>query len=356
MKDQSKILFFHNQTIPWAENNNNIWLASTLKLHRNIAKFKFPCKLDAEGRNQIISLIDGSAIQNKALSEALLIRAKDMDPLEKELLYEHFLGSDAFHHAYSGEAFIIDRSGLFLASINIHDHLHLQLTNCNGELENSWNQLVNIETKIGETLDYAFNPKFGFLSTSPDNCGTGLIVKIFLHIPTLIFTSQTEKLLEDKEKNSIISSDLQGNKKEFVADIMILQNNCTLGLTSEDIISSLHSTAMRFIVAEKSARAKVKQENSSLMRDKISRAFGLLTHSYRLEAKEALNAISMCKLGMDLGWISGTNHEIFNKLFFFSRRAHLQIPSHYSSEELPQVRSEFIRSSLKDAQLNLMSS
>ena len=41
---------------PWHNNENVIWLASTLRINRNIEKFNFPQKLDAERKKHIVTL------------------------------------------------------------------------------------------------------------------------------------------------------------------------------------------------------------------------------------------------------------------------------------------------------------
>lgn len=345
---------FFKQTNPWNDNTNDIWLASTLRLYRNLSTFKFPNKLDKKNRTQIISLISNNSDLKKRLSNPETIKAENLTPQEKEYLYEHFLSSESFHHAHSGEAFILDDSGKFLLTLNIHEHLVFYTSTVKGDLENAWNQLVDMEISLGQTLNYAFNPKFGFLTANPNYCGTGLLTHVYLHLPALIFTSQIETLLKEHEKKQILFSSFQGEKNEFVGDILTLYNNCTIGLSSEDIINSLHTTATKLSVAEKSCRNQIKKDSSPLIRDKVSRAFGLLTHSYQLETKEALQAISLCKLGVELDWISGVDHKTLNNLFFTLRRAHLQQTLHEESslENLPLKRAEFIKPFLENAQLS----
>lgn len=354
MKESKQPESFLKFAEPWDKNSNSIWLASTLKLFRNIAKFKFPGKLDLPARKQCVSLLQKNLKDSSFLTAPSLYKAESLSPLEKEFLYEHYLTTDTFIHAHhKGEGFVLDGTGTFLATLNIQDHLTLQLTDCKGELENSLDKLVKIETSLGDSIDYAFNPKFGFLTANPYHCGTGLLTRIHLHVPGLILDDQVEALLKPYKEEGIVSSGMQGEKGELIGDILTLYNNYTLGLTAEDIIRLLHTVATKCIVAEKACRTRFKSENSASVRDKISRAFGLLLHSYRLETKEALQALSLCKLGVDLGWISGTSHKSINKLYFHCRRAHLQqqFKDLAENEDLPIKRAEFMKSALKRAKL-----
>src|SRR5262249_54023406 len=110
----------------------------------------------------------------------------------------------------------------------------------------------------------------------------------------------------------------------------------------------------KMLVEEHGARAKILHEGSAEIKDRVSRAYGILIHSYQIEAIEALNAISLLKLGVELGWLTGTNVKELNRLFFNCRRAHLL--HQYSGEkikqeEIPHKRAEFIHKNLKNVQL-----
>ena len=102
-----------------------------------------------------------------------------MSPLEKELFAEHFLTPYNLHQHHSGEAFIVDSRGTFLASMNLENHIHLELIDTRGELESSWSHLVKIEMALGRQFNYCFSPRFGFLTADPTHSGTGFIFLYF---------------------------------------------------------------------------------------------------------------------------------------------------------------------------------
>jgi protein arginine kinase len=85
----------------------------------------------------------------------------------------------------------------------------------------------------------------------------------------------------------------------------------------------------------------------------VSRAYAILLHSYQIEAIEALKALSLVKMGLDLEWLKGTSQAALNHLFFACRRAHLlcQYERNISHEELPHRRAEFIHKALHGLEL-----
>jgi protein arginine kinase len=355
MKANDNSIPILQQKKPWIANDNTVWLASTVSLLRNIEKYKFPAKLGTDRRKQIISLVSKELLSMDSLSNPKLVKAEDIGFLEKEFLVEHFLSSYNYNQAHAGEAFILEDTGEFLATLNIHDHIHMQLLDCSGELENTWSRLVKMEMALGKAVNYSFLSKFGFLTSDFTQCGTALIVTAFLQVPGLIHSGTVDQVLEKHADESLWITGIQGNPTEIIGDVLSIQNNYTLGITEENIISSLRSFTTKILVEENSARTKIRGEESADFKDRISRAYGILIHSYQIEAVEALNALSLLKLGIDMGWVTGITNKNINQLFFNCRRAHLlcQFEEKISQEEIIHKRAEFIHQILKDVKLTI---
>lgn len=341
---------------PWNQNENSIWLGSTLSLTRNLEKFNFPAKLQTEKRKQIISFLTKEILSSKELNQPQIIKAEDLPPIEKEYLVEHYLSAQSFHQAYTGEAFVLDKTGEFLEILNLKDHILLEKVDIKEDLENSWDMLVKIEHEQSSSFNFAYSPKFGFLTSDPSQCGTGLVVTIFMHLPALIYSNQFDEILSKHKDNNVKQTGLQGDPNEIVGDIVAFHNNYTLGVTEENILSTMRTLATKLVVEEKGLRNALKKENDAevaVFKDKVSRAYGVLMHSYQIEAVEALQAISLLKLGLDLDWISGASQIKLNSLLFLCRRAHLlcQCGLKIAQEELPHRRAEFIHKTLHELKL-----
>lgn len=341
---------------PWIHNSNVIWLGSTLTLNRNLDKFKFPGKLSTDKRKQVISLLSRDILESDQLKEPKLIPAEEMQPIEKEFLVEHFISNQSFHQAFSGEAFILDVTGEFLAVLNLRDHLLLQWIDPREDLEKTWDRLVKIESKLNQSLNFAFSPKFGFLTSDPTRSGTAFVVTVFLHLPALIYSNRLTEILEKNKDDGVEQTGLQGDPNEVIGDIVAFHNRLTLGVTEENILASLRTLATKLVAEERSMRKHLKIESEAELaevKDKVSRAYAILLHSYQIEAIEALQSISFLKLGLDLNWIKGTTQQVLNQLLFASRRAHLlcQQGQKILQEELPHKRAEYIHHALHGLEL-----
>ncbi len=234
--------------------------------------------------------------------------------------------------------------------MNLKNHLQLQLIDTSGDIHTAWSQLAGLEMEIGKTLEYAFSPKFGYLTSDPTLSGTALQGRLYLHVPALHHTGQLHEVLGQQKEDEVMTMGLEGALDDLVGDFLILKNRYTLGVTEESMLHSLQTTAMKLMAAEKALRSHLKETGNPEMKDLVSRAYGLLVHSYQLQTKEALNALSALKLGLDLGWISGISNQAINTLFFKCRRAHLaQLLNEKTldTHDMPHKRAEFIHKALQ---------
>lgn len=340
---------------PWIQNSNPIWLASSISLQRNIEKFKFPNKLDVERKKQIVSLVGKEFLNAKQFVNPKLFKAEELSFFDKEYLLEHFFTTNDFHQASTGEAFLIDEAGELIILFNLVDHISYYKLDTTGDLEGTWQQIVKMETSLGKDLAYSFSQKFGFLTANFDQCGTALQVTTYLHLPALMHTQKIDGVLEKEADENFTIMGMQGSPSEIIGDLFAIQNNYSLGLTEENIISMVRSLTSKLIMEESLAREGLKQSQNPDILDRVSRAYAILLYSYQIEAIEALNAISLCKLGTTMGWLSGITEDELNGLLFNCRRAHLlcQYPekANIAQEDVPHKRAEYIHQALKNVKL-----
>jgi len=355
MAEKSNLPPYLLQHTLWENEINPIWLSTTFTLHRNLAKFNFPPKINAAQMTQTCSLIQEQLSKNPSLQNPLFLKAEMLSPLDKEFLFEHFLCPEGFQNTLDGQGFAIDQSGQFFAEVNIQNHLQLHLIDGKGSWEKAWNHLNQIEMAIASAAPFSFSQKFGYLTSDPSLCGTALSVQAFLHLPALIRTHQLQETLIKQAEEGIAFSGMQGTLDDIVGDILVVQNRFTLGESEEGILHSIHSMAMKLMALEKTLRSHLKTSSSGEIKDQVSRALGLLLHSYQLQAKETLDALSLMKLGASIGWVVGITDETLNHLFFQCRKAHLlHLLGNLELTDLQDIahkRAEFLHQHMKSVSL-----
>jgi protein arginine kinase len=331
---------------PWEKNTNSIWLASTLCLHRNINKFHFPNRLDVEKRRLVANLILGALRGSSALAGLITYSGEDLSPLDRDLLAEHFLVFEPMKDSQHGHYYGIEDTGSLLIQVNAKDHLELHTVEVADDLEKALSRLVAVERDVEKKLPFSFSQQFGYLTSDPFQCGTALQVCAYLHIPALVFRGILAQSFEKESQEGLSFTSLQGNPEDLIGDLLVIRNRYTIGVTEEVILSAIRNTVLRIIMEEKAFRLKMQEDKDDRAIDRVSRAIGILQHSFTIDTGESLRALSLLKFGIELGWIKGMGVEEVNEIFFDCRRAHLakaQGRELYGSPQLNKTRAQMFR-------------
>ncbi len=338
------------QNTAWDQEKNPIWIGSTLHLYRNFSIYKFPDKMTPAEMNGSLKAVFETLQKLPSLQPLLLFSAETLTPLEKELLFEYFQCSKGFQEAREGHGFAFNTEHRYLITINEGNHLQMHQASQETDLVNAWTSLTAIDDAIGREHTYAFLPRFGYLTADPMLCGTTLEAKVFLHVPALRHTEKLKELLTELSDEQISFEGLEGSSEDLIGDLLVLKNHYTLGISEETVLSLLQTTAHKIAAAENKLREAQKQKASDTLKDFVGKSFGLIMHSYQLHPKEALSGLSGLKLGVLLGWVSGTTSQKLSILMLKLRRgylAHLFNLQTSDTQELSHKRAEWLHQELK---------
>ncbi|MCH9614697.1 MAG: Protein-arginine kinase [Chlamydiia bacterium] len=308
--------------LPFEGSEDPVFLACSYVLKRNIAKHCFPHKMDKAARQSVLDWAK-TALADWEMLDTL-------DGAQRERLTESYLLDSKLQHFNEGSGVFL--SGPLFMGINLSDHVVIRGMAQSKNAQEVWNQVLAIEEKLGCSMDFAYHPRFGFLTSNPHECGTTLEMQTYLHLPALLNFGNISEALSREEGVRLEQNDSLGS-------IAILTNPETFGVTEDHIIHSVHGATLKLANAEKTFRDHLGEHAD--VKDKVMRAFGLLTHSYQLELKETLDALSLIKLGIDLGLATGMESHAINPLFTKVHRGHLQ------GEDLAHERATFVHEALK---------
>ena len=90
----------------------------------------------------------------------------------------------------SGLLLSADESGSIV--LGGDDHIRMQILSPGLKLDELWQKADVLDDYVNERFSYAFDEKYGYLTSFPTNVGTGLRACAVLHLPTL---SQVRKFL-----------------------------------------------------------------------------------------------------------------------------------------------------------------
>jgi protein arginine kinase len=193
------------------------------------------------------------------------------------------------------------------------------------QLEEPWQQINRIDDLLESKLDFAFHPRYGYLTACPTNVGSGLRVSVMLHLPALKLTGEIEKVFRAAKDLRLAVRGLYGEGSEATSDFYQISNQTTLGKTEEEIIDDFKQEVIpKIIDYETQARRMLLNDRTVQLDDKVQRALGLLRSSRLITSEETLFLLSHLRMGVNLGRIKDVDIRTLNDLFLMTQPAHLQ--------------------------------
>lgn len=321
---------------------SDVVTSTKIRFDRNLQGFKFNLK----------TKIDIEKLKNKIKENIYLIgyglkylELKDMDDITKMSLVEKNLISPEYvlNKNETGAILINDEENICIV-INDEEHLKIQVFSAGFELENTLNYAIELDQKIEDVLGYATNKKYGYLTSSPANCGTGLKASVIVHLPALEKTKNIDNVFYTINNFGINVLGEYGQDKINNQNIYQITNKITLGITEQEIIENIKVVANKLIEQERKARKYLAKDTIHL-EDTIYRSYGILTNCRKITLDEIQKLISNVKMGVDLGILKELNDSKIQKLILYTKPANMQkyLGEQYGTLERDIKRAELIK-------------
>ncbi|RNC80843.1 MAG: ATP--guanido phosphotransferase [Phycisphaera sp.] len=317
----------------------DVVLSSRVRLARNISGFNFVGKSDISERGAVMNLVRKNLTKAGVIAEddksTCWLDVSKLDEFSLEALKERQIISRllAKGHKASGEkaeqdprAVVVFRPGERVSiMVNEEDHLRMHAVRPGLTLDETLAEISEIDDKVESVLEYAFSPRFGYLTACPTNVGTGIRVSVMLHLPALRILGEIEKVKRAAADMSLALRGFWGEGSEADGDFYQLSNQTTLGKTEELLLSDIQGSIVpRVIEFERKAREKLLNQRREFTEDLVYRSLGILTHARRLSAAEAMSKLSEIRLGHSLGLLQSPDVSTINRLLLLVHPAHLQ--------------------------------
>ncbi len=339
---------------------NDVVLSSRVRLARNLVGAPFAAK---SGRKDRLATLEACRDQvlRAGLAERLVwIDLHEAPMMQRSLLVERQLISKQHSKGRPiglgagedprGVAFSVPDERLSIM-VNEEDHLRIQTIRSGLALSAAWQDVDKIDDKVEAGLDFAFSPRFGYLTACPTNVGTGVRMSVMLHLPGLRLTGEIEKVKRAATDMSLAVRGFYGEGSEAVGDLYQLSNQTTLGKSEAQILKELESEIIpRVIEYERESRRNLLEKRRVVIEDQVCRAWGLLNNARLLTTEEAMQALSLVRMGMLTGLLKqGVDYKQVNQLMLLVQPAHLQrvVGKELDQEQRRVARATFMRSKLK---------
>ena len=307
-----------------ASSKTAIVLMTRIRLARNLAGKPFPGWAKPVQRAEIFEGCRAAVAATTPMKRGLDIEISDLSELEKQILVERHLISRELSGAKGDAGVVINKDQTFSVMINEEDHLRIQVLRAGFQLKKAWNAINELDSTLEDQLDFAFSPTLGYLTACPTNLGTAMRASAMMHLPALVISNQMEKVVRAVNQLGMVVRGLFGEGSDASGSIFQISNQTTLGESEEDIIKRLGSVLQSIVEHELNAREKLIEADPSKLFDKIGHAYGILQNCHLLSSSEAMNLLSLIRLGVDLGAFPDANRSVIDRLFIEAQPGHLQ--------------------------------
>ena len=330
--------------------DTDVVMSSRVRLARNLAGFPFLTKASREDRRQIVDVARKHALTAGLAEQVMWVDLAEAPQLERNLLVERHLISKQHAKGDEPRAVAVSTPDECLAiMVNEEDHLRIQVMRRGLSLTEAFDRIDVVDDKIEQGVEYAFSPRFGYLTACPTNVGTGVRVSVMLHLPGLKLTGEIDKVRRAAKGMSLAVRGFYGEGSDAIGDIYQLSNQTTLGKTERQILDEFERDIIpKVIEYERHARKTLVQKRRVVLEDRVHRAYGTLRHARLLTADEALQLLSYTRLGVMLGVLEGVDIRVVSRLMLMTQPAHLQKTT---GRQADQSRRRITRADVVRAQL-----
>jgi len=256
-----------------------IVVSSRVRLARNIQNMLYPNKSNADESDKVREYIRKALEKKGLLDNGQFFHSEDIDELDRKFLIErHMISPEFLTNRISRGLYITDEEDISIM-INEEDHLRIQALVSGMEIKNAMEIAEEVDAKLGQILSYDYDGDYGYLTSCPTNCGTGMRASVLIHLPGLVLLREIDKIIEKITKLGLTVRGFYGEGTEVLGNLFQISNQTTLGRTEQDITDSLEQVTHQLIEHEENARRILIRDAPDEIKDKIWRAYGILKHA-----------------------------------------------------------------------------
>ncbi len=286
---------------------SDIIISTRIRLARNLKGYPFPKGLNKKQAEEITEKVRTA-----------------LKPVEKDFRFVDLSAIDkptklslTENHIISPEMAEDNKCALFLKGdnkaeilINDEDHIRIQTVFPGDDIDASYELANKLDDLIDESLGFAFDEKYGYLTACLTNIGTGLRASYMLHLPMLEKTKQIKNLQNEVARFGMVIRGIYGEGSEPLGSLYQISNQLTLGKSESEIITDLKNVVSQVIKKEKELQSKI--INNADYNDMVFRSLGLLKYCKKISGREAMEHLSNVKLGITSGIIKDMDDNIYN--------------------------------------------
>ncbi|MCM8810481.1 MAG: ATP--guanido phosphotransferase [Candidatus Omnitrophica bacterium] len=291
---------------------DDIVITSRVRIARNLKGYPFPHNMTIKTSKEIEEILIKFFLK-LPYKEIFILNISYLNKKQKNsLIKKHIISKEFSENQLCNKIVIIPEKKTSIM-INEEDHLRIQTIFPGFNLKKCLKVIDEIDDYIDKELDYAFSPKFGYLTACPTNVGTGLRSSVLIHIPGIKFFKKDKTIFENIQSIGITIRGFYGEGSLPFGSIFQISSIETTGKTENQIIEELESVVKLIIEEEKNCIKKIKNDKN--LKKKIEEKIMKILEQEK-ENGEVSDLFSLLSLSYTTGILEIKKEELRN-LFFY---------------------------------------
>lgn len=336
--------------VPGNADSNVVY--SRIRLVRNRDGYPFPGKMTKEQSQEMTTglcegLKDAGSLDGTRYQYLYLHQIPD---LEKKALVERRAVNRSILKKSDPAGLILSEDERVGIILNGEDHIRIQVLEKGLNLAECYRRADLMDDYIGERFDYAFDEKYGYLTTFPTNMGTGLRASVILHLPMLSRKKNFNSLVADMGRFGTSIRGVYGEGSENYGSLYQISNQKTLGQSEKDIVDLVSKAAAELDAQERRIRKEALKQRPVICADEACKSYGVLKYARRLTGKDSMEFLSQIMAGVTDGILNTDKPCSIYALMLGIQPANLlsRAEKPLSKEELEVARADFLRAGLPE--------
>ena len=284
--------------------DGDVILSARARLARNIAGFPFPSRATERDLRRVAQEVRRAALADNArLAELYAVGIASLPQRERDDLIDARRISPELAEGGAERYALLDDEGALSIFVNEEDHVRIQALAAGSAAHAALLSAEDAEVRLAKRLTFARSERWGCLTTSLSNLGTGLRLSVLAHLPALAFVGRLEDTLKAAEHLGISIRGAHGEGSAAVGDLYQISNAFTYGPTTRQIAGRIQPVADYLVAAEREARAQVAADPAEARRavQGAREAWARIEQAERLDAATTLVLLSRLRLAAACG-------------------------------------------------------
>ena len=329
--------------------NSDVVISSRVRLARNLPQYNFSHKLKNSDAKR---MVDDTLMKIKEMAEFESYSSynfENLDQFQKIAMLERHVISPFLINQNVAAGLVSPDENISIM-LNEEDHIRIQAFVAGSDMETAYKNADVIDDCLSNVVEYAYNSKYGYLTTCPSNVGTGMRASYMLHLPALSGTNKLNGLASEIGRFGLTIRSIYGEGTRGLGDIYQISNQVTLGFSEGEIIDNLSNIVYQIIQQERTARRQYISRKRVSAEDVVYRSYGVLKYSRKISIKDAMALLSELRMGLEQGLLKVAKNDGFTiyNIMIGIQPANLQLIAEreLTEEEIDIGRAKFIRENL----------